>query len=167
VDISNATGDLPRAELRSGSDLDSDLERSEAMAYTIRRVDYFYTTVRDRPGEAYNLLAQMAEMGLNMLAFTALPVGPMYTQLTIFPEDTGRLVVAAQRAGMRIDGPHRAFLVQGDDELGALAEIHQELYRADVNVYASTGVTDGRGAYGYLIYVRPEEYDRAALALSV
>ena len=95
------------------------------MAYSIRRVDYFYTTVRDRPGEAYNLLAQMAEMGLNMVAFTALPVGPMYTQLTIFPEDTGRMVAAAQRAGMKIDGPHRAFLVQGDDELGALAEIHQ------------------------------------------
>jgi len=137
------------------------------MAYTIRRVDYFYTTVRDRPGEAYGLLAQMAEMGLNMLAFTALPVGPMYTQLTIFPEHTGKMISAAQRAGMKIDGPHRAFLVQGDDELGALAKIHQELYRADVNVYASSGVTDGRGAYGYLIYVRPEEYDRAARALSL
>jgi hypothetical protein len=137
------------------------------MAHSIRRVDYFYTTIRDRPGEAYSLLAQMAEMGLNMVAFTALPVGPMYTQLTIFPEDTGKMMVAAQRAGMKVDGPHRAFLVQGDDELGALAEIHQALYRADVNVYASTGVTDGRGSYGYLIYVRPEEYDRAAKALSV
>jgi len=137
------------------------------MAYSIRRVEYFYTTVRDRPGEAYNFLAQMAEMGLNMLAFTAVPVGPMHTQFTLFPDDPAEMAVAAQRAGMRVDGPHTAFLVQGDDELGALAEIHQELFRANVNVYASTGVTDGRGAYGYLIYVRPEEYDRAAKALGL
>ena len=137
------------------------------MAYSIQRVDYFYTTVQDQPGEAYKLLAEMADMGLNMVAFTAVPVGPMHTQLTIFPEDSARMSAAAQRAGMRVDGPHSAFLVQGDDELGALAEIHQELYRADVNVFASTGVTDGRGTFGYLIYVRQGEYDRAAAALSI
>ena len=133
----------------------------------IRRVDYFHTTVRDRPGEGYKLLAQMAEMGLNLLAFTAVPVGPSSTQLTLFPEDPGKMVAAAQRAGMALDGPHPAFLVQGDDELGALAEIHQLLYRADVNIYASSGVTDGRGTFGYLIYVRPEDYGRAAEALGV
>jgi hypothetical protein len=153
------------SDLRRGAG--SDLEGRKAMAHSIRRVDYFTTTVRDRPGEAYKLLSHMAELGLNMLAFTAVPVGPMYTQLTLFPEDTPKMEVAAQRAGMSVDGPHPAFLVQGDDELGALAEIHQRLFQADVNVYASTGVTDGRGSYGYLIYVRPEEYDRAARALSV
>ena len=137
------------------------------MAYSIRRVDYFYTTIRDRPGAAYKLLSQMAEMGLNMVAFTAVPMGPMHTQLTIFPEDTEKMAAAAQRAGMKVEGPHPAFLVQGDDELGALAEIHQVLYRANVNVYASSGVTDGRGTFGYLIYVRPDEYDRAAGALSL
>jgi hypothetical protein len=121
------------------------------MAYSIRRVDYFYTTIRDRPGAAYKLLSQMAEMGLNMVAFTAVPMGPMHTQLTIFPEDTEKMAAAAQRAGMKVEGPHPAFLVQGDDELGALAE----------------GVTDGRGTFGYLIYVRPDEYDRAAGALSL
>lgn len=137
------------------------------MAYSIRRVEYFYVTVRDRPGEAYQLLAQMAEMGLNMVAFTAVPVGPNVTQLTIFPEDSGKTAAAAQRAGMKMDGPHAALLVQGDDELGALAGIHQDLYRSGVNVYASTGVTDGRGSFGYLIYVRPEEFELAAKALSV
>ena len=137
------------------------------MAYTIRRVNYFYTTVRDRPGAAYKLLQQMAEMGLNMLVFTAVPVGPMHTQLTIFPEDSAKMETMAQRAGMKLDGPHPAFLVQGDDELGALADIHQALYQTNVNVYASSGVTDGRGSFGYVIYVRAEDFDRAAAALSI
>jgi len=133
----------------------------------IRRVDYFTTTIRDRPGEGYKLLAQLAEVGLNLVAFTAVPVGPNHTQLTLFPEDSGRMESAAQRAGMKLDGPHPAFLVQGDDKLGALAEIHQELFRANVNVYASSGVTDGGGTFGYLIYVRPDDYERAAGALGI
>ena len=133
----------------------------------IRRVDYFTTTIRDRPGEGYKLLAQLAEVGLNLVAFTAVPVGPNHTQLTLFPEDSGRMESAAQRAGMKLDGPHPAFLVQGDDKLGALAEIHQDLFRANVNVYASSGVTDGGGTFGYLIYVRPDDYERAAGALGI
>jgi hypothetical protein len=58
-------------------------------------------------------------------------------------------------------------LVQGDDELGALAGIHEKLYEANVNVYASSGVSDGKGSYGYVIYVRPEEYERAAKTLGM
>jgi hypothetical protein len=137
------------------------------MPDVIRRVDYYSTTIRDRPGEGYKLLAQLAELGLNLVAFVAVPVGPDHTQLTLFPEDSGKLESAAQRAGMRLDGPHPAFLVQGDDKLGALADIHQRLYAANVNIYASSGVTDGRGTFGYLIYVRPQEYDRAADALGL
>lgn len=137
------------------------------MAYAIRRVDYFNTTVRDQPGEAYKLLSQLAELGLSLVAFTAVPVGPTHTQLTIFPEDTGSMRFTGQRAGMSLDGPYSALLVQGDDKLGALAEIHESLYRASVNVYASSGVTDGRGTFGYVIYVRPEDFERAAGALGI
>ena len=27
-------------------------------------------------------------------------------------------------------------------------------------MYASNGVTDGVGSFGYVLYIRPEEYDR-------
>ena len=68
---------------------------------------------------------------------------------------------------MTLDGPHPALLVQGDDEVGALAVIHEKLRDANVHVFASTGVADGRGGYGYIIYVRPEDFERAAKALEV
>ena len=137
------------------------------MAYRIRRVEYFHTTVVDQPGEAYKVLSALAGLGVNLLGFTAVPVGPDTTQLTLFPEDTGRMASEAKRSGMVLDGPHRALLVQGDDELGALAKVHERIYRANVNVYASSGVSDGYGKYGHLIYVRPEDYERAAKALEV
>jgi hypothetical protein len=137
------------------------------MPSRIRRVDYFTATVRDQPGEAYKLLSLLADLGLNLVAFTAVPTGPMAAQLTIFPEDPPKMADAARKAGLALDGPHPALLVQGDDELGALARIHEKLYAADVNVYASSGVADGRGSFGYVIYVRPEDYERAAGALGV
>jgi hypothetical protein len=137
------------------------------MAFKIRKVDYFYCSVVDQPGEAYKLLSQLVQGGINLLAFTAIPVGPNRTQLTLFPEIPGKLVNDAKNAGFRLDGPHPALLVQGDDELGAVADIHQILFEASVNVYASNGVTDSNGSFGYLLYVRPEDYERAASALKV
>ena len=137
------------------------------MAFDIRRVDYFYTTVKDDPEEGYKLLSRFADLGINLLAFTAVPFGPMRSQLTIFPEDTLKLQDEAKKDQIALDGPHPALLVRGDDKLGALAEIHEKLYDAKVNVFASSGVADGRGGYGYIIYVRPEEYERAAAALKI
>lgn len=137
------------------------------MAYRIRRVEYFHATVVDQPGEAYQVLSALAGLGVNLLGFTAVPVGPDRTQLTLFPDDPGRMRSEARKAGMALDGPHKALLVQGDDELGALAVVHEKIYRANVNVYASSAIADGFGKYGHLIYVRPEDYDRAARALEV
>ncbi len=137
------------------------------MAFGIRRVDYFYIRIEDRPGEGYKLLSRLADQGINLVAFTAVPVGPAHTQLTLFPEDTQQLIAASEKADIPLDGPHPALLVQGDDELGALADIHERLFQANVNVYASSGVTDGEGSFGYVIYVRPEEYERAVEALGV
>ena len=137
------------------------------MAYTIRRADYFYANVEDQPGEAYRLLTYMASLGVDLLAFTAIPVGPVRTQLTMFPSDSPQLKDAAAKAGFAVDGPHAAILVQGDDELGAFASIHEKLYQVGVNVYASSGVTDGRGSFGYVLYIRSDEFDRAASALGL
>ncbi|NNG17863.1 MAG: hypothetical protein HKM89_15415 [Gemmatimonadales bacterium] len=137
------------------------------MPTTIRRADYFYLTVTDRPGEAYQLLSTLAELGVSLFAFTAVPIGPNLTQLALFPADPLKMQDAATKAGLSFDGPHHALLVQGDDELGALAGVHARLYEAGVNVYASSGVADGKGSYGYVVYVRPEEYERAASVLGV
>ncbi len=137
------------------------------MAFTIQRVEYYYTTVKDQPGEAYNILSLLEEMGVNQLAFTAVPVGPNSTQLAIFPKEPAKLIHEAKLAGMVLDGPHHVLLVEGDDELGALANIHEKLFKANVNVYASTGVTDGKGSYGYLIYVKEDDFERAAETLGV
>lgn len=137
------------------------------MSCTIQKVQYYYVTVPDLPGEAYKLLNMLADRGINQLAFSAVPVGPNSTQLAIFPEEPLTFIHEAEAAGMITEGPHHAFLVRGDDELGALARLHRQLYEAGINIYATSGVTDGRGSYGYLIYVKADDYEKAAETLAV
>jgi hypothetical protein len=71
----------------------------------------------------------------------------------------------AQKLGWLVAGPQHAFLVQGDDHLGALADIQRMLLEADVKIYASSGITDGSGRYGYVIYFKEDDHERAARAL--
>jgi len=137
------------------------------MAFQLQKVDYFYLTVADETGHAYELLKQLAELGINMLAFAAMPSGSDRTQLTLYPADSGRLQREGERAGLSLDGPHPAILAQGDDEMGALARVHERIHEAAVDVYASSGVADGRGGYGYVIHVRPQDYERATAALGI
>lgn len=137
------------------------------MPYVIRRAEYFHATIGDQPGEAYRILSALAGLGVDLLAFTTVPVGPDRTQITLFPAEPSKMTSEARKANMALDGPHQAFLLQGDDELGALVVVHEKLYRAGVNVYASTGVSDGHGKYGYVIYVREEDCERAARALEI
>ena len=85
----------------------------------------------------------------------------------LFPENEDQLAGIAERMGLVLEGPNHALLIQGDDSLGALVDIHRKLYDAKVNVFSSNGVTDGQGSYGYVLYVRPEEFEEGARALGV
>lgn len=137
------------------------------MANKIRKTEYFYCTVEDQPGESYKLLSLLADVGVNLLAFTAVPSGLIHTQFTLFPEDSDMLKAEAKKASLIIHGPVPALLVQGDDQLGALTEIHKKLYDYGVNVVSSTAVSDGKGGYGYIIYLRTEQFNAAAAALNI
>ena len=136
------------------------------MTFSVRSVEYFYTRVEDEPGRAYGLLAKLASEDINLLAFSAVPYGPNHVELTIFPNRSEDFQRVAQKLGWVLTGPQHACLIQGDDNLGALAEIHKRLRDANVNIYASTGVTDGEGRYGYVIYLREEDHQSAAKALA-
>lgn len=135
------------------------------MSFSIRRIEYFHTTIRDEPGEGFAVLSALASQSVNLMAFTAVPLGRNETQLTLYPEIASALSRAAAASGMRMDGPHPAILVQGDDELGAIAGIHRQLATAGLNVVSASGVTDGRGSFGYVIHLRPGEVERAAEVL--
>jgi len=135
------------------------------MALKVRTVEYFYTRVEDQSANAYQMLAKLASEEINLLAFSAVPFGPNRVELTIFPDRSEQLTTLAKRLGWTLTGPYHAVLIQGDDHLGALAEIQKTLIDAGVSIYASSGVTDGGGHYGYVIYLKEGDHVAAAKVL--
>jgi hypothetical protein len=137
------------------------------IATEISRVEYFYCTVQNRPGEAHSLLSSLASTGVNLLAFSAVPVSRHETRLMLFPEKSEQLAKVASMEGLQLDGPQHALMVRGDDELGAIARIHERLANNRINVSAASGITDGKGGYGYILYVSADDINSASLALGV
>jgi hypothetical protein len=135
------------------------------MSSTVKEVEYFYSKVFDKPGEAKKLLEFLSEKQVNLHAFIAFPLGNGQSQLDFFPADPELLKKAAADADISLIGPKKAFLIQGDDRIGALYDFHLKLSNAGVNIHACNGVVDGTGRFGYVIWVNPIDYEKAAAAL--
>jgi hypothetical protein len=135
------------------------------MALNVRTAEYFYVKIDDSRERAYKFLAQLASEEVSLLAFSAVPFGPDHVELTIFPDRADTFLHLAKKLGWEVAGPQHAVLVQGDDQLGALADIQRVLLEADIEIYASSGVTDGSGRFGYVIYFKEVDHERAARVL--
>jgi hypothetical protein len=137
------------------------------MAKTLRRIEYYYATVDDKHGKGYWLLEHLRQKGINLLAFTAFPLGGGRSQLDFFPDNAELFCSAIAEVGIEPIGPKRAFFVQGEDKIGGIVEIHHKLAGAGINVYASNGTSSGGGKFGFVLWVNPDDYERAAQALGV
>ncbi len=137
------------------------------MSLNIKRVEYYNLTVGAHAGEASKLLSLFAGAGVNLLAFKAVPLGPNRTRFTLFPNDGSKMTAGAKKAGLEIDGPHAAVLIEGDDKSGALADIFEKLSRAEITVNEASGIADINDGYGVVLYLKPEDCEKAAAALAM
>ncbi len=134
------------------------------MADTIQRVQYFYSEVPDKPGEGARLLSLLRDEGVNLLAFSGFPKGRR-AQIDFVPADAAALKAAAKKAKLKLFGPKTGFLIQGEDRVGAMAEIVGKLAEAKVNVTAVQAVSAGVGRYGAILWVKPRDVNKAAKLL--
>jgi len=137
------------------------------MAEKIRRVEYFYFWVDDRPGEGAKLLGKLKDAQVNLLSFTSFPGGGGQSQVTVVPEKPDTFVAAAKRAGARPSGRKECFIVQGDDHVGAAYEVLSRLADAKINIVASNGCAAAGGSFGMVIFIKPGDVPSAAEALGV
>ncbi len=135
------------------------------MPDVVRRVEYQYVVVPDRPGEGLRVLEALERAGVNLLAYLGFPVEGGRAQLDLVPEDPDALRRVAAQEGWQLSGPKRAFLIQGDDRVGAAADHIRKLSRAGLNITAAAAATAGAGRYGMILWVKPEDYEQAAQLL--
>ena len=118
------------------------------MADTVRRVEYHYLTVPDSPGEGRRILSMLEESGVDLLAFLGFPVGSGQSRLDLVPDDPGSLRAAAERAGITLSEAKRAFLIQGDDRVGAVADRRRSSRRRTSGSRLRRRPAPARGATG-------------------
>ena len=135
------------------------------MAESIRRIEYYYVVVPDKPGAGASVLVPLQRAGVNLLAYLGFPAGRGKSQIDLVPEDPARFKQAAKDAGLKLSRAKRAFLVAGDDRVGAVAELTRRLAEAKVNVTAACATAAGNGRYGMIVWVPPASYTKAARVL--
>jgi len=135
------------------------------MADRVRKVSYCYPIVPHRSGQGARVLGEIRKAGVNLLAHVGFPVGGGRAQLDLMTNDMARLRAVARKNHWRLSTIKRAFLVQGNDRVGAVHAHFQRLADANVNVTAAAGVAAGKGRYGLILWVKPRDYGRAAKAL--
>jgi hypothetical protein len=135
------------------------------MADQARSVEYQYVTVPDAPGEVQRILSAFESSGVNLVAFLGFPAGGGQSQIDLVPEDPESFRAAAEQAGVTLSEVKRAFLIQGEDRVGAVADATGKLAEANVNITAAAAVGAGSGRYGMIVWVAPADYEKAAEAL--
>ena len=128
---------------------------------TIRRADYFSMDVANKTGEGARLLAQLREAGINLTGFTGFPSGRR-AQVDFIPEDTASFKAAARKLGLKLGPRKTVFIVQGDDRVGAIAEICEKLAGAGINMIAMDALSAGNGSYAAMFWVGAADVRKAA-----
>src|SRR5207247_10146556 len=117
------------------------------MADSVKRVAYFKMMVPNRAGQGARALAVLHEAGVNLIAFSGFPQRGG-AQMDFVPANPSAFRKVAKKAKWKIAGPKRAFLVSGDDRVGAGARLLSRLAAKRINVVAIAAVHAGKAPSG-------------------
>lgn len=134
------------------------------MANRVKKTGYFKLEVPNRPGEGASVLKALRDAKVNLVAFSGFPRGRK-AQMDFVPENTAAFKKAMKKAGFPVSGTKTVFLIQGGDRVGAIHEVMEKLGNAGINVIAIDAVTDGKGHFGAILWVKPGDVRKTAKVL--
>ena len=135
------------------------------MAQRVRKVSYCYAKVSSRAGRGAAMLGALRDADVDLLAFTGFPAGGGKAQIDFVSDDLAGVRRVARQQGWKLSKTKKAFLVQGDDRIGACHRVLEKLVDKKINVTAIDAAAAGKGRYGMIVWVKPKDYARAARAL--
>ena len=135
------------------------------MAETVRKVDLFSVEILNKSGEGAKVLAALRDGGVSFLAVWGYPTKGKKARIDLVAPDRAVFTKAAKKAGIALSPRQTAFLVEGDDHPGALADLLSKLAASGINVFAAQAVCGGAGRYGGILCVGPDDVKKAAKLL--
>jgi len=134
------------------------------MAAKVSRATAFRVTLGDRVGALAEVLAAARNAGIDLQSVAGYVSGGEGVILAV-PADLLKARPAASVAPWAV-GEQEVFLIEGDDERGALCGVTEKLALAGISIQASYAVAVA-GKFGAVIAVAPEDVEQAAAALGV
>ena len=131
---------------------------------TIRKADYFSMEIPNKTGEGARVLGALRDAGVNLLAFTGFPAGRR-AQLDFIPSETASFRAAARKLRMKVRSRKTVFLAEGDDRVGAIAELCDKIAAAGIAMTAMDAISAGNGRYATMFWVDPRDVNKTAKAL--
>jgi len=132
---------------------------------SVRKVNYCYVTVPNRPGHGARILGELKDAKVNLVAYSGFPGKSGKSQLDLVAPSIGPIRKVASQNGWRLSKIKKGFLIQGADRPGAVYRHIQKLADRKINVTAAEAVAAGKGRYGMLLWVKGKDYGRASKAL--
>src|SRR5437762_12407462 len=135
------------------------------MSDSVKKVNYCYLMVPNRPGQGAKVFTAIREGGVNLLAHVGFPGRKGKAQLDFVAQNLSKIRSVARRNGWRVSRPKKAFLVQGSDKSGAVNQHFARLAEARIGLTAAAALAAGGDRYGMIVWVKPKDHGVAARAL--
>jgi hypothetical protein len=144
------------------------VEKGESMALTVCKVEVFTAVIPNKVGEGAKVLCALTDAGVNLAAFWGYPLGKKAktAAVEIIPETAAGFGKIARKAGLEIE-KGAAFLIEGDDQPGAVAALMGALAAAGINVDAVKAMQAGAGKFRAGIFVDKADVKKAGKVLGV
>jgi len=137
------------------------------MSDKIQRIEYFYTIVPNKTGSGSKVFDVLKAEGVNLIAHIGFPICWGRAQLDFVPSDREKFLAATKKAGIKTVGPKTAFFIQGEDRVGAIADVLAKLKQAGISITALQAVSSGEGHYGAVLWVKPKYVAKTAQILGL
>ena len=134
------------------------------MVDSVRKVQYAYVMVPNRPGHGARMLLELKNAGVDLVAYSGFP-GKKGSQIDLVTNDMTGLKRVARQNDWKLSKTKKGFLIQGPDRIGAVHRHLGKLAEKKINVVAADAIAAGKDRYGMILWVRPKDYAKAARAL--